>query len=73
MNDGLVCDAELAANIDEAIADLQIKAMMFDMDIDIETWSLVPKNKYVEPIWITRWKEKEHGVDHDNRLDYDQE
>lgn len=65
--DGLMCDVEL---IQKALTDLEVKAMMFDMDIDIETWSLVPKNKYAEPIWITRWKEKEHGADTDNRLDY---
>ena len=38
--------------------DLKIQAMMFDMDIDIETWSLVPKRKDTMPTWLRRWKEK---------------
>lgn len=39
-------------------ADLKIQAMMFSMDIDIETWSLVPKSNYKEAFWITRYQEK---------------
>lgn len=38
--------------------DLKIQAMMFDMDIDIETWALVPKSTYREPFWLTNWKDK---------------
>lgn len=45
--------------------DLQIQAMLFDMDIDIETWSLVPKRKDVTPIWIKRWREKQDNSDYD--------
>lgn len=49
--------------IKAAYADLQVQAMMFGMDIDIETWSLVPKQTYNEPFWLTRWKEKRDGAD----------
>lgn len=43
--------------------DLLVQAMLFDMDIDIETWSLVQKDNYQEPFWLTRWKDKENGKD----------
>ena len=52
--------------IKAAYADLQVQAMMFGMDIDIETWSLIPKETYKEPFWVTRWKEKRDGADSDN-------
>lgn len=39
-------------------ADLKIQAMLFDMDIDIETWSLVKRPVYKEAFWITNWREK---------------
>lgn len=45
------------------LADLEIKAAMFDMDVDIEALTLVPKSKYQEPVWITRWREKEANSD----------
>lgn len=70
MNDRLMCDAEL---INKTLSDLAVKAAMFDMDVDTEALTLAPKSKYKEPIWITRWKEKQDGADLDNRLDYDQE
>lgn len=70
MNDRLMCDAEL---VQKVISDLEVKAAMFDMEVDIEALTIVPKSNYKEPIWITRWKEKEHGADHDNRFDYDQD
>jgi len=44
-------------------ADLQIQAMMFDMDIDIETWSLVPKQKKINKPWLDRWMNKFHEAD----------
>jgi hypothetical protein len=50
----------------EAYAELQVQAMIFDMDVDIETWTLVPKSTYKEPRWITVWKEKQYGADHDD-------
>lgn len=48
-------------------ADLQIQAMLFNMDIDIETWSLVPKVKHQEPKWLANWKDKvsEGDTSHD--------
>lgn len=53
--------------------DLEVQAMVFDMDIDIETLTLQPKNNYKESIWITRWKEKRHDADYDEQLDIDRE
>lgn len=55
------------------LADLKVQAMMFDMDIDIETWSLVPKVKSEQPFWITRWREKEANSDFDTNMDIDRE
>jgi hypothetical protein len=43
--------------------DLKIQAMLFDMDIDIETWSLVEKRKDTTPIWVKRWREKQAESD----------
>lgn len=43
--------------------DLKIQAMLFNMDIDIETLSLEPKLKDETPVWLKRWKEKESGGD----------
>lgn len=40
------------------VADLQIQAMMFDMDIDYETLSLTERIKYDQPIWLQRYKTK---------------
>ena len=54
------------ATADKAVKkynDLKVQAMMFDMDIDIETWGLVPKSTFQEPEWLTKWKEKEHASD----------
>lgn len=52
-------------NLKDAYNDLLVQAMMFDMDIDIETWSLTPKSDYKEDFWITKWKEKRDGSDND--------
>lgn len=46
------------------LADLKIQAMIFDMDIDIETWSLIPKSDYKEPYWLSRWKAKQEERDY---------
>lgn len=50
-------------NAAAVLADLTVQAMMFDMDVDIETVSLVPKRKDNVPMWTKRWREKEHGAD----------
>lgn len=42
--------------------DLQVQAMLFDMDIDIETWSLTPKKK-IEYTWLDRWLDKLNNSD----------
>lgn len=54
----------VSADITTALADLTIQSIMFDMDIDLETASLVPRQHAEEvPIWIKKWREKEHGAD----------
>lgn len=55
----------------EKVADLKVKALIFDMDVDIETLTLVPKSTYKEPSWIARWKEKQHDEDFDTQFDID--
>lgn len=49
--------------VHKAYADLAIKSIMFDIDIDIETWSLIPKRKNTVSIWMTKWREKEQTSD----------
>ena len=56
-------DEETAAELAAVAADLSVQAMMFDMDVDIEAVSLVPKRTDNVPIWIKRWREKEKGAD----------
>lgn len=55
------------------LCDLRVQAMLFDMDVDIETWSLVPKVDRTEPDWLLRWKDKRDQGDFDERFDVDQE
>lgn len=63
----------------KTLADLKIQALIFDMDIDIETLSLMPKSTSVEPAWLTQWKNRfgdgdndpsdpEQNIDEDNGL-----
>lgn len=52
-----------------AYADLEIQAMIFDMAIDIETWSPVPKRQNGLPAWIGRWRAKEAQADQDPYFD----
>lgn len=47
----------------KTVADLQVQSMMFDMVVDWETLTLVPKTKDETPFWIKKWKEKESGSD----------
>jgi hypothetical protein len=54
-------------------ADLQIQAMLFNMDIDIETWSLVPKDNFKHPVWIEKWREKQDNSDYQPDGSDDQE
>lgn len=51
---------EIKARVD----DLKIQAMMFDMDIDWEAASLMPKRKDETPFWVKRWQEKQAGSDY---------
>lgn len=52
------------SDLSDALNDLRLKAMLFDMDIDIETWSLMPKSEEEQqPVWLKKWKEKEHNGD----------
>lgn len=47
----------------EFINDLKIQGMMFDMMVDWETLTLVPKPVYKEAFWLTKWKDKRDGSD----------
>lgn len=51
-------DSALAKKALKAYNDLLIQAIMFDMDIDIETWSLIPKHIDTTPYWLKKWKDK---------------
>lgn len=49
--------------------DLKVQSMMFDMDIDIETFSLVEKRKVEDkPFWLQRWTDK--VADGDNQPEF---
>lgn len=47
----------------KAYADLLIQAMLFDMDVDWETWTLVPKKKDTVPFWQKKWRANEQSAD----------
>lgn len=53
--------------------DLKIQAMMFDMDIDVETLTLMPKAVDTTPIWLKKWREKRNGQDFSEYTDLDRE
>jgi len=53
----------------KTLCDLRIQAMLLDMDVDIETWSLVPKEQYSESPWLTRWIDKQDESDFDINFD----
>lgn len=63
MNEYNLTDEQIE-EISTRLADLKIQAMIFDMDIDIETWSLVPKDKFKHPFWIRRWREQQENSDY---------
>jgi len=52
-------------DIQKALDELEVKAMLFDMDIDIETWSLVPKRKDETLRWLKKLKAKQEASDND--------
>lgn len=52
--------------------DLKVQAIIFDMAVDVETWSLVAKSKK-QPIWLTRWQDKRDDSDSNELLDMDWE
>lgn len=58
---------------EERLAELQIQALMFDMDIDIEALMLVPKNRAIVFDWLARWKDKRANSDFDELMDIDWE
>lgn len=59
--------------INRKVADIQIQAMLFNMDIDWELLELIPKETYKEPFWLSRWKDKMEQEDFDTNFDIDQE
>lgn len=57
----------------ETLDELEVQSMIFDMDVDIETLTLAPKETYKEARWITNWKEKRDGSDFNTNFDIDRE
>lgn len=55
------------------ISDLQVKAMLFDMDVDWEILDLVEKNGVLDAVWLRRWKDKKNQSDFDEYLDIDKD
>lgn len=49
--------------------DLKIKAMLFDMDIDWETATLVEKREDPTPQWIKNWTAKRRALDYNEYYD----
>lgn len=48
--------------IQSILDDLEIQAMLFDMDIDIETLSLVPKKPTLTRTWVDNWRDSLEGT-----------
>lgn len=53
--------------------DLKVQAMLFDMEIDFETFDLVARRKDDRPDWQIRWNDKRSKGDFDERFDVDQD
>lgn len=45
------------------IANLRVQAMLFDMEIDWEAGTLIPKQKDETPYWLKKWRSREHEAD----------
>jgi hypothetical protein len=58
-----VSDLVIDQNVINRLDELKIQAMMFDMDIDYETASLVPKSNDKPAFWLTKWKDKQNDCD----------
>ena len=48
----------------ERINDLKIQAMLFDMDIDWETMTLITKAKKQPKTWLDKFKERQNESDY---------
>jgi hypothetical protein len=57
-------DIQLTPEQEHVLNDLRVQALMFDMDIDFESASLV-KTQPVAPKWLTRYKERQYELDND--------
>lgn len=56
----------------KAVADIQIQAIMFSMEIDWETLTLIEKIKVEpEPQWLISWKAKREESDFNELMDID--
>lgn len=64
---------KLTKAAEKKLADLTIQSMLFDMDIDLETATLVPKTVTKEQSWLTKWKNKRSDADFDEYFDIDKE
>lgn len=49
--------------------ELQIQAMMFGMEVDLETFQLVKPVKHTLSPWLERWQDKQDESDFDTNFD----
>lgn len=54
--------------VQEVYEELNTQAELFDMDIDWETLTLVPKLKSDDKQWLINWKEKLANSDRPNTM-----
>lgn len=57
----------------KVVEELQAQAKMFDMEVDWELLTLVPKSTYQDKVWIVNWKNKRDQSDFDESMDVDRE
>jgi hypothetical protein len=58
-------DIELSPEIKAALADLEVQAMMFNMEIDYEAGCLTnKKNPVIKEFWLVRYLDKLNESDH---------
>lgn len=49
--------------------ELEFQAMMFGMEVDLETFQIVAIRKYDRPEWLIRWQDKQDESDFDVNFD----
>lgn len=49
--------------------ELKVQAILFDMEVDPETFQLVAIKKWDRPEWLVRWQDKQDESDFDTNID----